>query len=79
MALISRSKSALPLEWRNTDSGPACRVVDAADTSWANEPILGRMLSREYAMAFGRATEVFAVADAVWLNDRRLLEALDGS
>lgn len=72
-------KECVALQWLNTDTGPGCRIVDAPDTSWANEQILGRMLSREEALASGRAAEAFAVSDVVWLNDQRLLDSLNGS
>jgi hypothetical protein len=70
-------KECVALEWRNTETGPACRMVDASETAWAKEQILGRMLSREQALASGRATEAFAVADAVWRHDQRLPDALE--
>ena len=72
-------KECVALEWLNTESGPGCRVVDAAETSWAREPILGRMLSREEALATGRAKEAFGVSDVVWLNDERLSASVNGS
>lgn len=72
-------KECVALEWLNTDTGPGCRVVDAPDTTWAKEQILGRMLSREEALASGRATEAFAVSDVVWVNDQRLPDSLNGS
>jgi hypothetical protein len=37
------------------------------------------MLTREEALASGRAAEAFAVSDVVWLNDQRLPDALNGS
>ena len=69
-------KECVVLQWRNTETGPGCRVVDAQDTAWAREDILGRMLTRDEALASGRAKEAFTVSDAVWLSDRRLQEAL---
>jgi len=51
------AKECIALEWLNTETGPGCRVVDAIDTSWAKEQMLGRMLSREEALASGRAAE----------------------
>jgi hypothetical protein len=72
-------KECIVLEWTNSDTGPGCLIVDAQDTSWAKEKIFGRMLSREEALASGRATEAFAVSDVVWLYDRRLPEALKDS
>lgn len=72
------SKECVVLEWRNTDTGPGCRVVDAPGTSWAREQILGRMLSREEALSSGRAAEAFVVSDVVWHEDRRLPDSLGG-
>jgi hypothetical protein len=72
-------KECVVLEWRNTDTGPGCRVIDGKETSWAKEPILGHFLSRAEALASGRAAEAFAVSDAVWLQDSRLAAAVHGS
>ena len=72
-------KECVALEWLTTDAGPGRRVVDAPDTSWAKEHILGRMLSREEALASGRAAEAFAVSDVVWVNDQRLPNSVNGS
>lgn len=71
-------KECVTLEWRHADTGPGCRVVDALDTQWAREPVLGRMLSRDEALASGRAAEAYAVSDAVWLGDLRLQHSLKG-
>ena len=73
------AKECIALEWLNTETGPGCRVVDAIDTSWAKEQMLGRMLSREEALASGRAAEAFAISDVVWLNDARLAGSVNGS
>jgi hypothetical protein len=72
-------KECVVLDWRNTDSGPACAVVEASSSALAREQILGRMLSREEAFASGRAREAFAVSDAVWQSDGRLSRALMNS
>lgn len=72
-------KDCVALEWFNTDAGPGCRVVDAPATTWAQEQVLGRMLSREEALGSGRAAEAFAVSDAVWVHDPRLPASLTGS
>ncbi|MGK9419382.1 hypothetical protein ACSSUR_25020 [Pseudomonas cedrina] len=70
------AKECVALEWENGDSGPGCRVIDASETSWVSNSILGQMLSREQAMASGRASEAFSVTDAVWAGDERLSLAL---
>jgi len=72
-------KECVALEWRQTETGPGCMVVDGSATSWAKELILGRILSRAAALASGRATEAFAVSDTVWLHDSRLQHAVHGS
>lgn len=61
-------KECVALEWLTTESGPGCRVVDAEKTSWAGEPMLGRMPSREEMLGTGRAKEAFGVSDVVRLN-----------
>ncbi len=70
------AKECVALEWRNGDSGPGCRVIDASETSWASNSSLGQMLSREQAMMSGRASEAFSVTDAAWVEDERLSRAL---
>jgi hypothetical protein len=71
-------KECVVLDWRNTNSGPACMVAEASASTWAGEHILGRMLSRDEALTCGRAQEAFAVSDAVWQSDVRLSQALAG-
>ncbi len=72
------NKECILLEWRKMDAGPACRVVDFVAESWVDERLLGRVISRDESMASGRASEAFAVSDAVWLVDQRLSDALKG-
>lgn len=73
------TRECVSLEWINADNGPGCRVIDASETSWASNSILGKMLSREHAMMSGRASEAFSVTDAVWVEDERLSLALKGT
>ena len=70
------AKECVALEWRNGDSGPGCRVIDASETSWASNSILGQMLFREQAMTSGRASEALSATDAIWAGDERLSQAL---
>jgi hypothetical protein len=70
------SKECVALDWRNGDSGPGCRVIDASETSWVSDSLLGQMLSREQALTSGRASEAFSVTDAVWAEDKRLSRAM---
>ncbi|MFJ4144998.1 DUF2199 domain-containing protein [Pseudomonas sp. NPDC089734] len=70
-------KECVALEWYQGEAGPGCRVLDAPDSPWASHAILGRMLPRDQAMNAGKASEAFAISDAVWLNDQRLSAALN--
>jgi hypothetical protein len=73
------AKECVALEWRNAENGPGCAIVDAKDSIWAKEAILGLQFSRELALSTGRAHEVFAITDLVWSADERLRAALGGS
>ena len=73
----SSLKQCVALEWRQSETGPGCRVIDASDSRWHGTDLLGRMLSREQAMNSAKATEAFAVTDAIWQSDQRLAAALD--
>ncbi|MGY4493680.1 DUF2199 domain-containing protein [Pseudomonas sp. TE3610] len=70
-------RECVVLEWRN--GAPGCRVIDAATSCWGGCADLGRMLSRDQAMASGRAREAFAISDAVGCQDARLPAALGSS
>jgi hypothetical protein len=72
-------KECIALEWRVTETGPECVVVDATTSPWGGEAFLGRMLSGEEALNSGRAQEAFLVSDAIWLADARLPLALGQS
>ena len=75
----SSLKECVALDWRRFDSGPGCVVLDGAESPWAQERSLGRLLSRAEAMSSGRAQEAFDVTDAVWAADARLAQAVEGS
>jgi hypothetical protein len=72
-------KECVALKWQIFDTGPGCTVLDAAESPWAADSLLGRMLSRAEALSSGRAKEAFNVTDAVWAFDARLLNAVHGS
>lgn len=65
------------IEWRVINGSPGCRVVDVTASRWEHEVVLGRMLLREDALSSDRAKETFSVSDSVWMNDPRLLQALN--
>lgn len=43
-------KQCVALEWRQSETGPGCRVIDASGSRWHGTDVLGMMLSREQAM-----------------------------
>lgn len=69
-------KQCVALEWRQSETGLGCRVIDASDSRWGGIYFLGSMLSREQAMNSTKASEAFAVTDVVWQSDQRLAAAL---
>jgi hypothetical protein len=72
----TEQKECVALEWRVSDSGPGCMVIDAGTPRWAQEQSLGAMLSRSNVMNSERAKEAFAISDIVQQNDQRLSQAL---
>jgi hypothetical protein len=63
---------AVSLEYRILDNGPALMVVDAGNSAIAESPLVGRHLKRDDIIGGPLATEVFAVCDAVLVQDARL-------
>ena len=58
---------------------PGFMVIDAARTPWGltgDEPVLGRMLSREAVIGTALATEVFHMIDEIIVHDARVREFL---
>lgn len=62
---------AISLAYRLTDTGPGFMIVDARDRS-GSDGLAGRKLKREEVIGTPLATEVFAIIDAVWLQDSRI-------
>jgi hypothetical protein len=74
------SRMAVLLEWQRMEDGPGCRILDARNTTWArDESFYGRMLSREAAIESSISSQAFAIADAVYGNDARFREFIQGA
>jgi predicted RNA-binding Zn-ribbon protein involved in translation (DUF1610 family) len=69
-------RNCIVLDWRMSESGPACRIMDAASSRWAREATLGRMLSRSEARDQELFAETFRISDEIFNNDQRLSDAL---
>ena len=68
----SSDRSAVSLLYRVTGHGPGFMIVDAADRALATSPLVGRALGRDEVVGTPLAAEVFAILDAVWLQDERI-------
>lgn len=67
----SSNRVAISLAYQLTDTGPGFMVVDARNRSGSSD-LAGRKLRREEVIGTPLATEVFAIIDAVWLQDSRI-------
>ena len=54
------------------DGGPAFMVIDAQDRPMLDSKLVGLALSRDEVVGTPLATQVFAILEAIWLNDSRL-------
>ncbi len=72
---LPQQRSAVALEYRLLDTGPAMRVIDA--TGRIESELVTRALKREEVIGTELADEVFAIADACLDSDGRLAELLE--
>ncbi|MDP3341638.1 hypothetical protein [Frigidibacter sp.] len=63
---------AVSMVYFEGDSGPAISVIDAADRPVAKSELVGTVLSRDCIIGTPLAQRVFAIFDAVLLQDERL-------
>ncbi|MDP3369894.1 MAG: hypothetical protein Q8M32_08600 [Brevundimonas sp.] len=63
---------AVSVQYRILDSGPAFMIIDATDRPISSSPLVGESLTRARVLGTPLAKEVFAVIDAIWLQDERL-------
>jgi hypothetical protein len=70
----SSERDAVSLEFRITEDGPQFMVVGASDRSVSQSELVGRSLSREEVIGTPLAQQVFAIVDAIWLQDDRIAD-----
>ena len=79
-ALASRTdRSALSLEFRVTENGPAFMVINASDRPVATHELVGNALRRDDVIGTPVAQLAFAIVDAIWLQDTRISEIVAAS
>ena len=69
-------RSAVSLEYRRTDRGPAFMVIDATTRPIAHNELVGRALRRDEVLGTALATHAFELVDAIWLKDTRISEVI---
>jgi hypothetical protein len=65
-------RQAVSLEYRVLDSGPAFMVVDAGAREVKSSPLIKRALNRTDVIGTPLAAEIFALCDAIYLDDPRI-------
>jgi hypothetical protein len=68
------NRSAVSLEYRITDKGPFLMVIDAHGRDHADGTLPKRVLRREDVIGKPIAKKVFAICDAIFLQDDRIEE-----
>ncbi|KQY64915.1 MULTISPECIES: hypothetical protein [unclassified Brevundimonas] len=68
----SSKRIAVSLEYRQMASGPGFTIIDAPDRAFSMSPVVGEALSRSDVVGTKLADEVFAIIDAIWLQDERI-------
>ena len=63
---------AVSLVYRQMESGPGFMIIDAPDRAVSMSPLVGEALSRSDVVGTKLADEVFAIIDAIWLQDERI-------
>src|SRR5262249_23260691 len=70
----SDDRCAVSLAYRQLDTGPSFMVLDAATRDIAENSLVGRALARTQVIGHPICDDVFAVCDAVWMQDPRIIE-----
>jgi hypothetical protein len=63
---------SVALEFRKLATGPAYRVIDAVNRSYAKNDLVGRALAREDVLQSSSRNEVFACCEVIYEEDPRL-------
>jgi hypothetical protein len=68
----AKDRQAVSLEFRKLESGPAFMVTDAENRAVARSSLVSKALSREEVIGTATASHVFAICDAIYLEDPRI-------
>jgi hypothetical protein len=65
-------RKAVALDFRQLETGPAFRVINATDRSIGRSQLVGEALDREQVIGAAISESVFAICDAIFLEDARV-------
>jgi len=75
---VAANRSAVGLDYRLLETGPAFMVIDAGVRPIADSELVGQALGRDQVLGTPIAERAFGVADAVLAHDQRIAELLGG-
>ncbi len=67
-------RKAVALDFRQLETGPAFRVINAGDRPVGTNSLVGEALSREQIIGEPIAQTIFGICDTVFLQDQRIAE-----
>jgi hypothetical protein len=70
----AEDRKAIALDFRQLDTGPAFRVIDAANRPVSKSSLVRDALGREQVIGKPIANTVFAICDTVLTRDQRLTD-----
>jgi hypothetical protein len=70
-------RRAAAVEFRRLESGPSFRVIDAGTRKIATSSLVSGALRRDEVIGTPLAQEIFAITDAIYLEDPRINELRD--
>ena len=62
----------MALDFRQLETGPAFRVINAADRPVGTNSLVGEALTREQIIGEPIAQTIFSICDTVFLQDQRI-------
>jgi len=66
------SRKAVALDFRQLDTGPAFRVINAKDRPVGTNSLVGEALNKEQIIGEPIAQTIFGICDTVFLEDHRI-------
>ena len=66
------SRKAVALDFKQLETGPAFRVINADDRPVGTNSLVGEALSREQIIGEPIAQTIFSICDTVFLQDQRI-------